>query len=115
MPAPKAGALPIWRRPSWQASRILAETPRFHNDSRRRGATRDARLRDFPGGRADEVRHGAPGPTDYFSIFSLSPSAATLMLAPLVSLLTLMTTPFAFRNEETPAPLPTVPSAPAAA
>ena len=45
-------------------------------------------------------------PEVYFSISSLRPSAAILMLAPFVSLFRLITTPLVFRSDETPAPLP---------
>jgi hypothetical protein len=53
--------------------------------------------------------------TAYFSSVTLIPSAASLRFAPLVMVFKLITTPWSFRSEETPAPLPAVPSAPAAA
>ena len=84
--------------------------------------------RERQAGREKERGGGAPrGPAarrpgscramqrSYFSSFSFSPSAATLMLAPFVALFRLMTTPLPFLRELTSTPLPAAAPVPAAA
>ena len=109
-PEPEMTSRPHATRGSWKR---LRDSRRLHNcapaASGRAERYEPAASRRPARKRRDDVSRV------YFSISSLRPSAATLMLAPFVSLLRLITTPLGFLREETPAPLPAVPSAPAAA
>src|SRR5262249_34153755 len=98
---------------SWGSPRVGAA---YRGAGREEEIRREARRRKGCRARRDTPEIGETDFSEtYFSIVTLTPEAATLTLAPFVSLFRLMTTPLPFFRDETPAPLPAVPSAPAAA
>src|SRR5215471_4341382 len=100
-----AGALGLEPRNAGSKGRCLTNLATPHPAGR-------SHFRGNP--QVSQRRHGRPAGRSgaYFSSLSFRPSPATLMFAPLVSLFRLITTPLLLRSEETPAPLPAVPSAP---